>query len=238
MGPRRPTLPWAPTRPATLPPRPPRGSGRALRAAAAAEHSAASAASAAAAEHSAAAAAADASLLALVGRLAAALADSDLTELEVEAGETALLLRKPGPAPIVIGVTAPAAPGVTAAPNATAAAPAPDGGPAAPAAAGASARAASGAHSTAAPERLAGHAGRLVVAAPLTGVWYASASPGSPPFVAVGSEIAVGHVIGLIEAMKLFNEIKSDRAGRVVRVVPENGALVRAKQPLIEVEPL
>ena len=53
----------------------------------------------------------------------------------------------------------------------------------------------------------------------------------------VGQEIAVGHVIGLIEAMKLFNEIKSDTAGRVVRVVAETGKLVKAKQPLIEVEP-
>jgi acetyl-CoA carboxylase biotin carboxyl carrier protein len=48
----------------------------------------------------------------------------------------------------------------------------------------------------------------------------------------------VGQVIGLIEAMKLFNEIKSDHAGRVVRVIAEDGALVKAKQPLIEVEPL
>ncbi len=53
-----------------------------------------------------------------------------------------------------------------------------------------------------------------------------------------GGEVAVGQVIGLIEAMKLFNEIKSDLAGRVVRVVPDSGALVKAKQPLIEVEPL
>ena len=47
----------------------------------------------------------------------------------------------------------------------------------------------------------------------------------------VGGEVAVGQVIGLIEAMKLFNEIKSDLAGRVVRVVPESGTLVKAKQP-------
>jgi acetyl-CoA carboxylase biotin carboxyl carrier protein len=47
----------------------------------------------------------------------------------------------------------------------------------------------------------------------------------------------VGQVIGLIEAMKLFNEIKSDRAGRVVRLCVEDGALVKARQPLIEVEP-
>jgi acetyl-CoA carboxylase biotin carboxyl carrier protein len=76
------------------------------------------------------------------------------------------------------------------------------------------------------------------VKAPLTGIFYASPAPGSAPYVQVGGELAVGQVIGLIEAMKLFNEIKSDLAGRVVRVVPESGALVRAKQPLIEVEPL
>jgi acetyl-CoA carboxylase biotin carboxyl carrier protein len=111
---------------------------------------------------------------------------------------------------------------------------------AAPGAATAIARAnpAAAAPERAGSDRPAGHAGRLVVAAPLTGVWYASPSPSSPAFVSVGSEVTVGQVIGLIEAMKLFNEIKSDRAGRVVRVVPDNGALVRAKQPLIEVEPL
>ena len=65
-----------------------------------------------------------------------------------------------------------------------------------------------------------------------------SPAPGSAPYVEVGGEVAVGQVIGLIEAMKLFNEIKSDLAGRVVRVVPESGTLVKAKQPLIEVEPL
>jgi acetyl-CoA carboxylase biotin carboxyl carrier protein len=55
--------------------------------------------------------------------------------------------------------------------------------------------------------------------------------------VSVGQTIAVGHVIGLIEAMKLFNEIKSDQGGKVVRIVAESGKLVKAKQPLIEVEP-
>jgi acetyl-CoA carboxylase biotin carboxyl carrier protein len=76
------------------------------------------------------------------------------------------------------------------------------------------------------------------IKAPLTGIFYASPAPGSAPYVAVGGEVAVGQVIGLIEAMKLFNEIKSDLAGRVVRVVAESGTLVKAKQPLIEVEPL
>ena len=76
------------------------------------------------------------------------------------------------------------------------------------------------------------------IKAPLTGIFYASPAPGTAPYVQVGGEVAVGQVIGLIEAMKLFNEIKSDLAGRVLRVVPESGALVKAKQPLIEVEPL
>ena len=73
--------------------------------------------------------------------------------------------------------------------------------------------------------------------APLTGLFYRSPSPGAEPYVRVGGQVMVGQVIGLIEAMKLFNEIKSDRAGRVARIYAENGALVKAKQPLIEVEP-
>jgi len=76
------------------------------------------------------------------------------------------------------------------------------------------------------------------VNAPLTGIFYRSPAPQAPPFIQVGSQVAEGEVIGLIEAMKLFNEIKSDLSGRVVRVVAENGKLVKAKQPLIEVEPL
>jgi acetyl-CoA carboxylase biotin carboxyl carrier protein len=88
----------------------------------------------------------------------------------------------------------------------------------------------------AAPEALL--PARPAVTAPLTGIFYASPAPGSAPYVQVGGEVAVGQVIGLIEAMKLFNEIKSDLAGRVVKVVAENGALVKARQPLIEVEPL
>jgi acetyl-CoA carboxylase biotin carboxyl carrier protein len=76
------------------------------------------------------------------------------------------------------------------------------------------------------------------VKAPLTGIFYGASSPAAPPYVSVGSRVEVGQVIGLIEAMKLFNEIKSDLAGRVVKVVVESGALVKAKQPLIEVEPL
>lgn len=154
-----------------------------------------------------------ASLLSLVDRLGAVLEHSELSELEVEVGGTTIVLRRP--AAITAPVAAAVAPAGTAAP--------------APASFPAGGRAAGEAPAAAA---------RPAVRAPLTGIWYGSPAPGSAPFTEAGREVAVGQVIGLIEAMKLFNEIKSDLAGRVVRVVPENGTLVKAKQPLIEVEPL
>jgi acetyl-CoA carboxylase biotin carboxyl carrier protein len=157
----------------------------------------------------------DASLLTLVDRLGAMLDRSDLSELAVEVGGTRLVLRKA--VALAPAATGPAASGPDAASEASS--PATGLEPSA------------GSAASAAPNRPS-------VNAPLTGVWYGSPAPGSAPFVAVGREVAVGQVIGLIEAMKLFNEIKSDLAGRVVKVVPENGALVKAKQPLIEVEPL
>jgi len=162
---------------------------------------------------------ADASLLALVDRLAALLERSDLTELEVEAGGTGIILRK-AVAPASSAPASASAPAEAAASALASTHPAPAG------------------PSRAAPADTAAPASTRAVLAPLTGIFYASPTPGSPPFVEVGREVVVGQVIGLIEAMKLFNEIKSDKAGRVVRVVPENGALVKAKHPLIEVEPL
>jgi acetyl-CoA carboxylase biotin carboxyl carrier protein len=154
----------------------------------------------------------DASLLALIDRLAELLHRSDLTELEVESGGTALVLRKPEV--IVPGAVAVAAAGAQVSSTS------------------------SSTSSSAAAGGQAGADGRPAIRAPLTGIFYSSPSPGSSPFVHVGGEVAVGQVIGLIEAMKLFNEIKSDLAGRVVRIVAESGQLVKAKQPLIEVEPL
>ncbi len=75
-----------------------------------------------------------------------------------------------------------------------------------------------------------------VVSAPLTGVFYRSASPQAPAFVEEGADIVSGDVVGLIEAMKLFNEIRSTKSGRVRRIVATNGQLVRAHQPLLELE--
>ena len=74
------------------------------------------------------------------------------------------------------------------------------------------------------------------VNAPLTGIFYRSPSPQAPAFVQVGCQVAAGVVIGLIEAMKLFNEIRATASGTVRRIIIENGQLVRARQPLIELE--
>jgi acetyl-CoA carboxylase biotin carboxyl carrier protein len=159
----------------------------------------------------------DASLLGLIDRLGAILERSDLTEIEVEAGRTTVVLRKPAAfAPVAAAVSPPVA-------------------DAQPAASTAPSDADRGTGSSGG--QAAGPAARPSVKAPLTGIWYGSPTPGSAPFVEVGRELAVGQVVGLIEAMKLFNEIKSDIAGRVVRVVPDSGTLVKAKQPLIEVDP-
>ena len=75
------------------------------------------------------------------------------------------------------------------------------------------------------------------VNAPLTGIFYRASSPQTEAFVQVGSNVQSGDVIGLIEAMKLFNEIRSTASGQVRRIFAENGQLVRAHQPLLEVEP-
>ena len=75
------------------------------------------------------------------------------------------------------------------------------------------------------------------VNAPLTGIFYRSSSPQTEAFVQVGANVEAGQVVGLIEAMKLFNEIRSTESGRVRRIFAENGQLVRAHQPLLEVEP-
>ena len=80
-------------------------------------------------------------------------------------------------------------------------------------------------------------AGMRFVTAPLTGVWYTAPSPGARVYVAVGDEIASGQVVGLIEAMKLFNEIKADSGGTVTRILAETGTLVKRQQPLLEIDP-
>ena len=150
-------------------------------------------------------------ILDAIDRLAPTFAASDLDALEVEDDE--LLVRLVRPRQPVAFAPAPTAPPMPAAAVPSSAAPAADAPWGVPA------------------------AGRRFVTAPLTGIWYAAPSPGARAYVEPGSEVAGGAVIGLIEAMKLFNEIKTDVAGTVTRVMAESGQLVKRQQPLLEIDP-
>lgn len=146
-------------------------------------------------------------VLAAIDLLAPAFEASGLDELEVEAGELVVRLARPREA--MPTSPAPTTVGVPSAPGQPGTL-TPYGEPA---------------------------PGMRFVTAPLTGVWYASPSPGARPYVQEGDEIGAGAVVGLIEAMKLFNEIKSDVAGRVTRILVERGTLVKRQQPLVEIDP-
>ena len=87
------------------------------------------------------------------------------------------------------------------------------------------------------PEEPARPRGAHAIVAPLTGVYYRSPSPGAEPYVREGGPVSAGQVIGLIEAMKLFNEIKSDVSGTVRHMAVGDGELVKVRQTLIEVDP-
>lgn len=74
------------------------------------------------------------------------------------------------------------------------------------------------------------------VNAPLIGVAYAASSPDAAPFVKVGDKVKKGDIICIIEAMKVMNEIESDRDGEVAEILFENGKMVEYGQPLISVK--
>src|SRR5688500_8176719 len=71
-----------------------------------------------------------------------------------------------------------------------------------------------------------------LVTAPMVGTFYASPAPGAKSFVEVGQEVRVGQVLCIIEAMKMMNQIESERAGKVVAVLAKNGEPVEFGQPL------
>lgn len=76
----------------------------------------------------------------------------------------------------------------------------------------------------------------IAVKSPMIGTFYRSANPDKPPFVSVGDEISIGQVVCVIEAMKLFNEIESEVAGRVVKIMVDNSSPVEYDQPLFLIE--
>jgi acetyl-CoA carboxylase biotin carboxyl carrier protein len=80
-------------------------------------------------------------------------------------------------------------------------------------------------------------AGQLITA-PMVGTFYAAASPKDPPYVQEGDTIHPGDRVGIIETMKMMNEIESEIAGRVTRILVQNGQPVEYGQTLMIVEPL
>ena len=80
-------------------------------------------------------------------------------------------------------------------------------------------------------------AGMIAVRSPMLGTFYRAPSPGEKPFVEVGSRVTPDETVCLVEVMKLFNSIKAGVAGRVARILVENGSMVEHAQLLILIEP-
>jgi acetyl-CoA carboxylase biotin carboxyl carrier protein len=74
------------------------------------------------------------------------------------------------------------------------------------------------------------------VTAPMVGTYYSAAAPGAKPFVDIGSEVSTGDTLCIIEAMKMMNQIESDKSGKVTAVLVKNGDPVEFGQPLFIIE--
>jgi len=74
------------------------------------------------------------------------------------------------------------------------------------------------------------------VTSPMVGTYYSASSPGAKAFVEIGTEIKVGQILCIIEAMKMMNQIESDKAGRVTAILAKNGEPVEFGQPLFIIE--
>ncbi|MEO5336915.1 MAG: acetyl-CoA carboxylase biotin carboxyl carrier protein [Magnetospirillum sp. WYHS-4] len=145
----------------------------------------------------------------LIRTVADILRDKDLSEIEVGRDDWYVRVARGGPAPAPMVHHAPA-PVVHGAPAATAV----GGGGAA--------------------DPYSGHPGLVV--SPMVGVVYTSPEPGTPPFVKVGDTVSEGDTLVLIEAMKVFNPIKSPRAGRVVHMMVSSEDPVEYGEPLLVIE--
>jgi len=82
-----------------------------------------------------------------------------------------------------------------------------------------------------------GAARYIPIVAPMVGTFYRATKPDAPPFVTEGDVVETGQTVCVLEAMKMFNESPSEIAGRIVRVLAENGAPVEYGQPLFLVDP-
>ncbi|HTV97153.1 MAG TPA: acetyl-CoA carboxylase biotin carboxyl carrier protein [Steroidobacteraceae bacterium] len=74
------------------------------------------------------------------------------------------------------------------------------------------------------------------ITSPMVGTYYSASAPGAKPFVEIGMEIKVGQILCIIEAMKMMNQIESDKAGRITAILAKNGEPVEFGQPLFIIE--
>ncbi|VAW98905.1 Biotin carboxyl carrier protein of acetyl-CoA carboxylase [hydrothermal vent metagenome] len=145
-----------------------------------------------------------------VKKLIELLEESGIAEIEIHEGEESVRISRQAANAVV------AAPAAIAAPVA------------APVAAPASSEPAA----ETAKNEISGH----IVKSPMVGAFYRSASPTAKAFVEVGQTVAVGDTLCIIEAMKLMNQIESDKAGVVKAILVENGQPVEYNQPLFVIE--
>jgi len=74
------------------------------------------------------------------------------------------------------------------------------------------------------------------ITAPMVGTFYSGPTPGAKPFVEIGTEVMIGDILCIIEAMKMMNQIEADSGGRIVSILVENGAPVEFDQVLFIIE--
>lgn len=86
-----------------------------------------------------------------------------------------------------------------------------------------------------ASDEASGMTGGNIVKSPLVGTFYSSPSPDDAPYVSVGDTVKKGQVLGIIEAMKLMNEVESEFAGKIAEILVENGEVVEYGQPLFRI---
>lgn len=134
--------------------------------------------------------------------------DNDLSRMELREGETHILLRRGQPY-----VAPPAAPAHVA-----------------PVSPGLEIQASAGAPPAANPNE-------VFIRSPMVGTFYASTDPESPPLVGIGSQVGPDSVVCLIEAMKVFNELKAEVSGQITKVLVKNAQAIEFDQPLFAVLP-
>lgn len=145
-----------------------------------------------------------------IERLAKIITDNGLTEISMEDGDQAITIRKDLPEVMM----APSMPSVVPASTVSV----------------------STTEQTSETQKKAEVPQGKAITSPMVGTFYSAPSPEDAPFVEIGSEVAVGDIVCIIEAMKLMNEIKSEQAGKVVKICVKNGDPVEFGQVLMYVE--